>query len=303
MEPLCTPLPVRFHGADVTKEYKGVPGLWRLYKELKKLYHPDVIIDLHYVLRSRVLSIFFKSNGTPVYHINKGREGKKALSRPENKVRRQLPHTTERYAEVFRQAGLQLDFDPKDQPKINFISEADLTSLLPENLDTPIIGLAPFAQHKGKMWPLSKSAKLLERLQALGYHCILFGGPQERKELDKLASGTMSRNAAGNFTLGVELTLMKELDVMIAMDSSNMHMATLAGIPVVSIWGATHSAAGFGPLGENEDLKAEIAIDKLECRPCSVYGNKPCLRGDYACLNWLEVADVLQKVELALKHS
>ncbi|MGB0176648.1 MAG: glycosyltransferase family 9 protein, partial [Owenweeksia sp.] len=131
----------------------------------------------------------------------------------------------------------------------------------------------------------------------------LFGGPDEREELDKLSLNNSIRNVAGSFKLAYELALMRKLSLMVAMDSSNMHMATLAGIPVVSIWGATHSDAGFGPLGKNISLKVEVPVKKLECRPCSVYGNKPCLRGDYACLNWLEVNEVFRKVQLVLEHS
>ena len=74
---------------------------------------------------------------------------------------------------------------------------------------------------------------------------------------------------------------MSHLDVMLSMDSANMHLASLTGIPVVSVWGATHPMAGF--LGYNQDPENVIQID-LECRPCSIYGNKPCQRGDYACL-------------------
>ena len=42
-----------------------------------------------------------------------------------------------------------------------------------------------------------------------------------------------------------ELNLMSHLDVMLSMDSANMHLASLVNIPVVSIWGATHPYAGF----------------------------------------------------------
>ena len=34
----------------------------------------------------------------------------------------------------------------------------------------------------------------------------------------------------------------------------------------------------------------------LDCRPCSIYGNKPCLRGDYACLNGIEPDRIVDKV-------
>jgi len=39
-----------------------------------------------------------------------------------------------------------------------------------------------------------------------------------------------------------------------------------------------------------------VQID-LECRPCSVFGNKPCFRGDHACMEWLGPEKVVEKVQ------
>ena len=47
------------------------------------------------------------------------------------------------------------------------------------------------------------------------------------------------------YGFAVELSLMSRLDVMISMDSANMHLASLVEVPVVSVWGATHPYCGF----------------------------------------------------------
>ena len=85
---------------------------------------------------------------------------------------------------------------------------------------------------------------------------------------------------------------MSHLDVMISMDSSNMHLASLTGTPVVSIWGATHPYAGF--LGWGQTAENAIQID-LECRPCSIFGQKPCRRGDYACMNRIAPETIIER--------
>jgi ADP-heptose:LPS heptosyltransferase len=85
---------------------------------------------------------------------------------------------------------------------------------------------------------------------------------------------------------------------MISMDSANMHMASLVGTPVVSIWGATHPFAGF--MGWGQDPNNAIQLD-MDCRPCSIFGNKPCKRGDYACLNGISPKQVLEHIEALLK--
>ncbi|MDE5559088.1 MAG: glycosyl transferase family 1, partial [Bacteroidales bacterium] len=87
------------------------------------------------------------------------------------------------------------------------------------------------------------------------------------------------------------------IDVTLTIDSANMQMAALAGSPVVSVWGATHPFAGFlgWHLPEDSVLQAD-----LPCRPCSVFGQKPCFRGDYACLHALSPETVIEKIHALL---
>ena len=74
---------------------------------------------------------------------------------------------------------------------------------------------------------------------------------------------------------------MAQLDLMISMDSANMHLASLLGVPVVSVWGSTHPYAGFYGWGQSGENAVQV---ELYCRPCSVFGNRACYRGDLACL-------------------
>ena len=78
-----------------------------------------------------------------------------------------------------------------------------------------------------------------------------------------------------------------------------MHLASLVATPVVSIWGATHPFAGF--MGWNQRMENAVQID-LYCRPCSIFGNKPCFRNDYICLNRISPDMVFSKVESILNN-
>ena len=103
-------------------------------------------------------------------------------------------------------------------------------------------------------------------------------------------------NMAGKFSFEEELAIISHLDVMISMDSANMHLASLYNIPVISIWGATHPFAGF--YGWGQDEKNIVSVD-LSCRPCSVFGNKPCWRGDHACMQMITEKMIIEKVNKA----
>jgi len=101
----------------------------------------------------------------------------------------------------------------------------------------------------------------------------------------------------GKLNMSQELALMSQLDIMYSMDSANMHLASLVNTPVISLWGATHPYAGF--MGWNQSTDNAIQVD-LSCRPCSVYGQKPCFRKDYACLFQITPEQIILRIENAL---
>ena len=51
---------------------------------------------------------------------------------------------------------------------------------------------------------------------------------------------------------------------MIAMDSSNMHMAALVGTKVISIWGGTDPLSGFGAWMQPDNFSISIPVDELD---------------------------------------
>ena len=264
-----------FRGVNLD-DYKGFFGLRKLALELKKEFQPDFVADLHNVLRTKILSFFFKKTAT----LDKGRTEKKLLTRKENKVKKPLKPTTERYADVFRKLGFTLK----------------LSHQLPKNSQQKSgIGFAPFAQHAGKMLPIEKSLELVKILSK-NHPIYLFGGG--KKEVEILSKWEQEvenvTSLAGKLSLKEELQKISELELMISMDSANMHLASLVGTRVVSVWGATHYFAGFLGYGQSENDIVEIT--DLACRPCSVFGNKPCFRGDYACLHQIEISEILKKI-------
>jgi ADP-heptose:LPS heptosyltransferase len=101
---------------------------------------------------------------------------------------------------------------------------------------------------------------------------------------------------AGRLKLPQEITLMTHLDLMVCTDSSNMHLATMVNIPVVSIWGGTHPDVGFAPFAKGEESILQISRVDVSCRPCSVYGKETCFRGDFACLNQITPQMVTDKI-------
>lgn len=287
--------------ADVKGTHQGIKGLYHLYKEIKETHRPDQVIDLHGVLRSHILCMYFRLTGIPVFKIDKGRKEKRRLTAKQHKQFQQLPHTLDRYLRVFKQAGFPATLSNHKNWFNNSIFPQSFmknAGAMPKNKWW--IGIAPFAKHQEKMWPLGKMEQLIASLDREKTILFLFGGGENETALLNQLKEKYNQSVvvAGALPLTEELGLISNLDLMISMDSANMHLAALSGIPVVSIWGATHPFAGFGPLGNNENLMVQISHDKLTCRPCSVFGNKPCWRGDHACMEWITQEMVLEKVKM-----
>ena len=83
---------------------------------------------------------------------------------------------------------------------------------------------------------------------------------------------------------------------MISMDSANMHLASMVGTRVFSVWCCTHPAAGF--LGIGQRLEDCLQPEDAPRRPCSIFGdNKHCHTGpDFACSRALRPERILEAV-------
>jgi ADP-heptose:LPS heptosyltransferase len=280
---------------DLRIRHKGFPGLVRLFRDLAGTGKFDIIIDLHDVLRSQVLRSLFRLRGVPSYVIRKGRSEKRSVISGERKI--QLRHSVERYRDTFSGAGfpLVLEEGPWIIPSPGALSK--IASIYGSR-DELKIGVAPYAKHKLKMWPEDYMIRLLGLIsEKHKVKFFLFGGIEDSGKLSEFQARIAgSFNTAGALTLEEELAMMSRLDFMIAMDSSNMHMAALTGTKVISIWGGTDPLVGFGAWMQPEDYSVRIPVDELTCRPCTIYGKGECARGDFACMIWQTPEIVFRKI-------
>ena len=285
---------VSFHPFDPKQQHKGFFGLFKLFIELRQ-HHFTAVADLHTNLRSAILCLLFFLSGIKVRRLNKGRGDKKKLTRLVNKVLKPLKRTSERYADVFRSLGFPFQLSHQLPVRAAAHVTLALQPFIDEHKTQKHIGISPFAQHAQKVYPLEKMEYVIQKLSELGHKIFVFGGsPHERSIAEQWEQKYANvHSVIQKLNLASELDLISHLDVMISMDSSGMHLASLKGVPVVSIWGATHPYAGFMGYGQLDQDAVQI---DLECRPCSIYGNKPCFRGDFACMNNLSELIVLNKI-------
>lgn len=291
---------VEFFPIDLDGRHKGIFGLARLYSDLRKK-KVDAIADLHNVLRSKILRLFFVGGTKPVAKIDKGRNEKKALTRTENKIFKPLKSTFERYADVFRELGFTLDLlHPEFPAKAEVAS--DVKSVSGEKT-SKWIGIAPFAKHAGKQYPQDLMAEIVSGLsQNPDCKIFLFGaGAEEMAILNSFTSDKQNVVVvAGKLKLKQELNLIANLDLMLSMDSGNAHMAAMLGIPTITLWGATHPFAGFAPFGQPESNQMLSDREMFPLLPTSVYGNK-IVEGYQDAMRTISPLSVVEKINSLLK--
>jgi len=283
LEPLFSGIPgVTFLGVE--KKQSAL----KIYRQLKTIDF-DSIADVHAINRVGQalfllrLDALLNLKPLKIRQIHKGRFTRwLVLNHLSHKPRRGQP---ERYRDVFIKLGVRNATIPDGYIEV-------------DHTGTPVIGIAPFAQHQGKIWPIENTTKLVKELDNLGIKTLLFGSKKEAPTLVTMTEGCQNaKSIAGQLTFAEELEAIRNLTLMVTMDSANMHFASAVGTPVVSIWGATHPDFGFYGYRQNP---AYSLCANLKCQPCSAYGKKPCRYGDYRCMQQITPEMVVAKIQSML---
>jgi ADP-heptose:LPS heptosyltransferase len=293
-QPLFKNIPnLTFVAAKLDQEHKGAPGLYRLAQELKA-HRIDAIADLHDVLRTKILRTFLY--GIPKSVIDKGRSDKKQLVNDPDFFK-PLKHTTERYADVFRNLGFELDLKNGEfLPQIPL--DEDILNIT-EVKNKKWIAVAPFAAHQTKSLKINRAKKIVKQLAALeDVQVFLFGGgAREIKKLELVAATTAHVTlVAGRLNFTQELALISNLDAMIAMDSGNGHLAALYHVPVITLWGNTHPYAGFAPYAQPAANQLTADRSRYPLIPTSIFGDKK-VDGYKKITNTIKVKHILNRVK------
>ena len=294
-KPIFDAIPgVGFLEADVYGKHKG-PGLLKLATEAKSL-GVEAVADMHNVIRSKIIRTSLKMKGIPNASIDKGRAEKKFLTAGNRKELPQIKSTHERYADVFRHLGFDIDLANHVFPK-----RMDVSPRIQHffgNEPRKAVGIAPFAAYNSKMYPLEMIKEVVAELDRSNL-CKVFllgGGPEETEILKAMETEFRNVvNVADQLTFQEELSLICNLDLMVAMDSSNGHLAAMYGVPVITLWGVTHPCLGFQPFNQPDTNQLLCDREKFPLIPTSVYGNSYPVGYENA-MESIPVASVMKKI-------
>ena len=289
---------VTFFNVDLKERHKGFIGLLRLFFDVKQ-FKIDAVADLHNVLRSKVVRTLFAISGKKVAATDKGRAEKKALISLTNKVFTPVKSMFQRHVETFEKLGFKISLENPIFPKKAKLSNEILVFTGEKNQNW--IGIAPFAQYESKVYPQDLMQKVIDSLSEKSNQKIfLFGGGEaEIQKLNQLQNQHQNVIVvAGKLKFQQELDLISNLDVMLSMDSGNAHIASMLGIKVITLWGATHPYAGFKPFNQLDDFCITADREHYPLLPTSVYGNKK-VRGYEDVMRTIQPEIVVDKIKKA----
>lgn len=285
---------------DVKGNHSGLLGLLKLSAQLFKLYDIDAVADLHDSSGTRIIDAYMRLRGAKVARLDREQSKRKALV--SHKSTEPVTPIHERYRNVFKQLGFEAPdnfthlYDGRDWPQSPIV--------LDKKEGQRWIAVSPFSSHVYKTYPLELMEKVIAELtKRENYWVFLMGGGKA----EKIALRAIARKYKNVVSMAEvkhkfidEYALFAKCDLMLTMESANMHLASLVDLQAMTIWGPTSPACGY--LGYNQIVEDDIQLD-MECRPCSITGDKWCKYGDYRCLKNIPPEMIAQRVIEAVEYN
>ena len=285
---------------DVNEKHHGLIGLLKLSVQLHKLYDIDAVADLHNVSGTKIIDAYMRLKGAKVARLDREKPKRKALVTHRSKEPVTPIH--ERYRNVFRQLGFEAPdnfthlYDGRDWPESPIVLEKEEGQRW--------IAISPFSSHRNKAYPLELMEQVIAELSKReNYWIFLMGGGKA----EKIALRGIARKYKNVISMAEvkhkfidEYALFAKCDLMLTMESANMHLASLVDLQAMTIWGPTSPDCGY--LGFNQIVEDDIQLD-MDCRPCSITGDKACKYGDYRCLKNIKPEYIVQHVVEAVEFN
>ncbi|MBQ7450917.1 lipopolysaccharide heptosyltransferase II [bacterium] len=283
---------------DTTKKFEYETGekksFWGYVKLLRKEKYDKI-----YVLKRSLSSAIFAFLSGAKERIGFDTECRGFLLTkkvPYNKNK----HEIESFLDILRADNLKVE----DTYLENFIDEKTedkIKAIFEENgiKDAKKVVIHATASTPQKEWTKEKWAKIIEYISNEKNAQILFlGTKNDANKYKEILSCIKSElkikpvNFCGKFNLKESLSAIKHADLMIGIDSGNLHMAASVKTRVIGLYGPMNEKKwGAYPCksGTNILLTAEV-----ECRPCGL--KKKC-KNNLKCLTDITVEQVKKAID------
>jgi heptosyltransferase II len=266
------------------EEYKGVKGIWRFGRMIRKTETFDLYISFPDSFSSALMG-FATGAKKCIGYRKEGRELllTDAFDKPKGLHRvEEYTHLLEQYTGK-KSSGtavlLHHSFPKEDYAVVNINSEASSRRLT-----------------------VPKAVEVIEVLRKeMPGKIVMIGGPGEKAFVEEVLARINSRedieSVAGKTSLAELATVLASASVVLTTDSGPAHLANALGTQTVVLFGAGNEA-NTSPY--NKNAVQVIRLGKLSCEPCT---KNVCVRFDTPqCLEQLETALIVQTVKQRKQH-
>ena len=279
---------------------KGLSGLFRLTRRLNQEKF-DLVVDLHSNLRSYFIRHLVKARKKIWYHK---RLIPRLLMVYFKKWKVKPVSTVDCYLKGLGKIGLRIynripKLYSKNEERLwadNYLLESGVKK------DEVLIGIAPGAKWETKRWDKDKFSFLAKSLsQELSSKFLLVGDKNDQMIIEdiKACVGEGSVIQAIDIPLNRLVALVERCELFISNDSGPIHLASASGVPTIGIFGPTHPGLGFSPKG----LGDKIFWAGVECSPCSLHGEKECVKESRFCMDQLKPEDIIREAKKMITAS
>ena len=167
----------------------------------------------------------------------------------------------------------------------------------PRSTKEPLVAIHPGSPVALKRWRPERYAKLADWLVAQKRAKIIFVGVDAEMPIIAEIQALMrekSFNIAGKTSLTQLASILQICQLFIGNDSGPMHLAAAVGIPTIGLYGPGDPGR-FGPVG----VQCQAIRRKPDCPPCL---GTTCRFGGEGCMSEIQVADVIQAIDLRDKR-
>jgi lipopolysaccharide heptosyltransferase I len=256
----------------------------------------DAVLDLQGLFKS---ALYVLASGAAVrVGFAEGREGAPWVLTHRVVAPPQPVHAVDRYlhlAAAVDATDPAREFTISLSPEDELAAGAHLAACLPSG--RPRVALHPSARWRTKLWEIPRWRELGAALLAERVGVILTGSRDDTAMAEAICSGMSPSplSLVGRLSLKELAAVLRDVDLVITVDSGPMHIAAAMGTPVVALFGPTDPRR-TGPLGAGRILRKD-----LPCSPCL---ERRCRIPDtYRCMRDLTVAEVLDGVLDLLRSS
>lgn len=240
-----------------------------------KAFQPDWVIDLHANQRSFLLSSLI---GVPVCRTRKHSIRRRMIVTLSAGDRRPKS-VVDMHLDAISKIGIA---NKTAHPRVFVSNDAKQSSKKRlVGVEKPIAMLHCGAKHPLKNWGQKRFARLAKILEENGFSVVMLACGNDTKE-------TLSVN---NIMLEELVGLISFADLFVGNDSGPVHIAASLNVPTLAIFGPTHPALGFVPVGEFADY---ITAD-VPCSPCTLHGRGKCRKKSQQCFDLLTPTAIAEK--------